>query len=78
MTFDSRQLLEALGIITTAKQAAVDPDLVRGVHDAGTPRGLAANAFSSISLDPPMVLVCVQHSSSTHPALHRASHLGIS
>ncbi|MGY4745940.1 ester cyclase, partial [Streptomyces sp. ATMOS53] len=32
VTFDSRQLLEALGIITTAKQAAVDPDLVRGVH----------------------------------------------
>ncbi|NEA99235.1 flavin reductase [Streptomyces sp. SID13726] len=91
VTFDSRQLLEALGIITTAQQAAVDPDLVRGVHrkfitgvtvvttdDDGTPRGLAVNAFSSISLDPPMVLVCVQRSSATHPALHRASHLGIS
>ncbi|MFI5795011.1 flavin reductase [Streptomyces sp. NPDC051677] len=91
VTFDSRQLLEALGIITTGHQAAVDADLVRGVHrkfitgvtvvttdDDGTPRGLAVNAFSSISLDPPMVLVCVQHSSSTHPALHRASHLGIS
>lgn len=91
VTFDSRQLLEALGIITTDRQAAVDPDLVRGVHrkfitgvtvvttdDEGTPRGLAVNAFSSISLDPPMVLVCVQRSSATHPALHRASHLGIS
>ncbi|MFE3598810.1 flavin reductase [Streptomyces sp. NPDC059096] len=91
VTFDSRQLLEALGIITTAHGAAVDSDLVRGVHrkfitgvtvvttdDDGTPRGLAVNAFSSISLDPPMVLVCVQRSSSTHPALHRASHLGIS
>ena len=91
VTFDSRQLLEALGIITTTQHAAVDPDLVRGVHrkfitgvtvvttdDDGTPRGLAVNAFSSISLDPPMVLVCVQRSSATHPALHRASHLGIS
>ncbi|WP_046730048.1 flavin reductase [Streptomyces humi] len=91
VTFDSRQLLEALGIITTAQRAAVDPDLVRGVHrkfitgvtvvttdDDGTPRGLAVNAFSSISLDPPMVLVCVQRSSATHPALHRAGHLGIS
>ncbi|MEU6553223.1 flavin reductase [Streptomyces sp. NPDC046915] len=91
VTFDSRQLLEALGIITTAQRAAVDPDLVRGVHrkfitgvtvvttdDDGSPRGLAVNAFSSISLDPPMVLVCVQRTSSTHPALHRASHLGIS
>lgn len=91
VTFDSRQLLEALGIITTGHAAAVDPDLVRGVHrkfitgvtvvttdDDGTPRGLAVNAFASISLDPPMVLVCVQRSSSTHPALHRATHLGIS
>ncbi|MFD4604605.1 flavin reductase [Streptomyces sp. NPDC058464] len=91
VTFDSRQMLEALGIITTAPQAAVDPDLVRGVHrkfttgvtvvttdDDGMPRGLACNAFSSISLDPPMVLVCVQRGSATHPALHRASHLGIS
>ncbi|MER5177536.1 flavin reductase [Streptomyces sp. NPDC002896] len=91
VTFDSRQLLEALGIVTTTQRAAVDPDLVRGVHrkfitgvtvvttdDDGTPKGLAVNAFSSISLDPPMVLVCVQRSSTTHPALHRASHLGIS
>ncbi|MFJ8825215.1 flavin reductase [Streptomyces sp. NPDC102467] len=91
VTFDSRQLLEALGIITTGHAAAVDPGLVKGVHrkfitgvtvvttdDAGTPKGLAVNAFSSISLDPPMVLVCVQRSSSTHPALHRATHLGVS
>ncbi|MFZ3572610.1 flavin reductase [Streptomyces sp. BH097] len=90
VTFDSRQLLEALGIITTAHEAAVDADLVKGVHrkfitgvtvvttdDDGTPKGLAVNAFSSISLDPPMVLVCVQRSSSTHPALHRATHIGI-
>ncbi|MGD6747407.1 flavin reductase [Streptomyces sp. BH106] len=90
VTFDSRQLLEALGIITTAHEAAVDADLVKGVHrkfitgvtvvttdDDGTPRGLAVNAFASISLDPPMVLVCVQRSSSTHPALHRATHIGI-
>ncbi|MFI0776799.1 flavin reductase [Streptomyces sp. NPDC021212] len=90
VTWDPRQLLEALGIITTTQEAAVDADLVRGVHrkfitgvtvvttdDGGTPRGLAVNAFSSISLDPPMVLVCVQRSSTTHPALHRATHLGI-
>lgn len=62
VTFDSRQLLEALGIITTAHEAAVDADLVKGVHrkfitgvtvvttdDGGTPKGLAVNAFSSIS-----------------------------
>lgn len=43
----------------------------------GRPRGLAANSFASVSLDPPLVLICVQRTSSTHPALFAATHLGI-
>ena len=45
--------------------------------DGETPRGLAVNAFSSISLEPPTVMVCVQHTSSTHDTLFRATHLAI-
>lgn len=45
--------------------------------DGETPRGLAVNAFSSISLDPPTVMVCVQRTSSTHDCLFRANHLAI-
>lgn len=45
--------------------------------DGGTPRGLAVNAFSSISLDPATVMVCVQRSSSTHDCLFRSDHLAI-
>jgi len=45
--------------------------------DGETPRGLAVNAFSSISLDPPLVMVCVQRTSSTHDCLFRAGHLAI-
>ncbi|MEV0598079.1 flavin reductase family protein [Streptomyces sp. NPDC050315] len=45
--------------------------------DGETPRGLAVNAFSSISLDPATVMVCVQHTSSTHDCLFRADHLAI-
>jgi flavin reductase (DIM6/NTAB) family NADH-FMN oxidoreductase RutF len=47
------------------------------VMDGDRPRGLAVNAFSSISLDPPTVLVCVQRTSSTYESLFRASHLAI-
>jgi flavin reductase (DIM6/NTAB) family NADH-FMN oxidoreductase RutF len=45
--------------------------------DDDTPRGLAVNAFASISLDPPTVMVCVQRTSSTHDCLFRADHLAI-
>lgn len=45
--------------------------------DEDKPRGLAVNAFSSISLDPPTVMVCVQRTSSTHDCLFRAGHLAI-
>ncbi len=45
--------------------------------DEEVPRGLAVNAFSSISLDPPTVMVCVQRTSSTHDCLFRARHLAI-
>lgn len=43
----------------------------------GIPYGLAVNAFSSISLDPPLVLVCVNESSKSYPAVFEADHLGI-
>lgn len=45
--------------------------------DDDVPRGLAVNAFASISLDPPTVIVCVQRTSSTHDCLFRAQHLSI-
>lgn len=38
--------------------------------DAGSrPTGLTVSAFASLSLDPPLVLVCVDHKSQTYPAL---------
>ena len=45
--------------------------------DGDKPLGLAVNAFASISLDPPTVMVAVQHTSSTHDCLFRADHLAI-
>jgi flavin reductase (DIM6/NTAB) family NADH-FMN oxidoreductase RutF len=70
--------------------STVDPDIIRAAHrkfvtgvtvvttdDAGAPRGLAVNAFCSISLEPPQVLVCVQTSSTTYPALLRATHFAV-
>lgn len=36
---------------------------------SGAPVGIAANSFTSLSLDPPLVLLCVAKSSSTWPLL---------
>jgi len=36
----------------------------------GRPTGLTASAVTSVSLNPPMILVCVAHSSQSHPAFH--------
>lgn len=43
----------------------------------GQPYGLAVNAFSSVSLDPPLVLVCVSTTAQTHEHLLRGEHVGI-
>jgi len=36
------------------------------------PLGLAANAFTSVSLDPPLVLVCMARTSTTWPKIRRS------
>ena len=33
----------------------------------GRPSGLTASAFTSVSLDPPLILVCVDHAATAHP-----------
>jgi flavin reductase (DIM6/NTAB) family NADH-FMN oxidoreductase RutF len=44
----------------------------------GVPVGLAASSFTSVSLEPPLVSVCVAHSSTTWPVLRAASRFGVS
>ncbi|WLQ68704.1 flavin reductase family protein [Streptomyces glycanivorans] len=41
--------------------------------EAGNPRGLTASAVSSLSLDPPLILVCLDRGSRTHDVLVAAN-----
>jgi flavin reductase (DIM6/NTAB) family NADH-FMN oxidoreductase RutF len=43
--------------------------IVTTLEPDGTPRGLTTNAVTSVSADPPLLLVCVDRSSRTLPAL---------
>jgi flavin reductase (DIM6/NTAB) family NADH-FMN oxidoreductase RutF len=45
--------------------------------DDARPTGLTASAVSSVSLDPPLVLVCVAHTSQSHPAFRRGGKFAV-
>lgn len=47
------------------------------LDDAGEVHGMTANAFTSVSLDPPLVLVCVDHKARTHAHLHTRKRFGV-
>lgn len=67
---DVLQLRRAFGAFATG---------VTVVTVAGdTPHGMTANSFTSVSLDPPLVLVCVGRSAIMHGLLVEASHFGVS
>ena len=45
---------------------------------AGRDHGMTVSAFSSVSLEPPLVAVCVDHAASMHGLLREHMHIGIS
>lgn len=71
MAVDPMEFRRTLGCFATGVTVitATDP--------AGNPRGLTANAFSSLSLDPTLILVCVDHRSDTFPVIGQASSFAV-
>lgn len=59
------------------RQFVTGVTIVTTIDGNGRPRGLAANSYASVSLEPPLVLVCVQKTTSTYPSLFTSTHLGI-
>lgn len=45
---------------------------------SGDPWGLTVSSFTSVSLDPPLVLVCIDRSSDTHDRILEAPGFGVS
>ena len=46
-------------------------------EDADRDAGMTVTAFSSLSLDPPLILVCIGYAASIAPALARATHFAV-
>jgi flavin reductase (DIM6/NTAB) family NADH-FMN oxidoreductase RutF len=52
--------------------------IVTAVDSDGADHGMTATAFASVSLVPPLVLVCVDQSATMHAVLQRATHFSVS
>ncbi len=68
---DPRTLRDALGCFGTGVTVVTTLDA------EGGPIGLTANSFTSVSLDPPLLLVCLARSSNSLPAFEAAEHFAV-
>jgi flavin reductase (DIM6/NTAB) family NADH-FMN oxidoreductase RutF len=70
MSVSPLEFRKAMGCFATGV-TIVTVDLDGEVH------GMTANAFASVSLDPLLILVCVDHNARTHAHLHARKRFGI-
>jgi flavin reductase (DIM6/NTAB) family NADH-FMN oxidoreductase RutF len=68
---DQRTLRDALGSFATGVT------VVTCVDAKGRPFGLTVNSFTSVSLDPPLLLVCIAKTARCANALSEAPHFGV-
>jgi flavin reductase len=78
MSLNASEFRTAMGCFATGVTIItvdVEGDLEGESH--GEVHGMTANAFASVSLDPMLVLVCVDHAARTHAHLHAKKRFGI-
>ena len=67
----SEQFRQACGRFATGVAIASVMD------SQGTPHGLTVSSFTSVSLDPPLILICVGHEVTSIDVFRKASHFAI-
>lgn len=68
---DSRTLRDAMGCFATGVT------VVTAMGPAGDPVGLTASSFTSVSLEPPLLLVCIASNAGSADTLRAASHFAV-
>ncbi|MGE6697970.1 flavin reductase family protein [Hyphomonas sp. NPDC076900] len=68
---DARTLRDALGCFATGVTILTARD------SAGQPVGLTANSFTSVSLDPPLLLACIARSSASSEVFRASAHFAV-
>lgn len=62
---------------TAMSNFATGVTVVTTIDEHGQPHAMTANSFTSVCLDPPVVLICVAHSTHTYKYLEKAGRFGI-
>lgn len=70
-SFDSKQLRDVLGTFTTGVTVVTTRDA------NGVDHGVTANSFSSVSLDPPLILWSQAYTSKSLPAFRESRHFAV-
>jgi len=70
MTLTPSDFRQAMGCFATGVTVIT-------VDQYGEVHGMTANAFTSVSLDPTLILVCVDHRARTHSHLHARKRFGV-
>ena len=68
---DNDEFRSALG------QFATGVTVITTLDDEGKPHSMTANAFSSICLDPPTIMVCIAHGTNTHGFMEKNKRFGV-
>ena len=68
---DTLELRRAFGCFVTGVT------VVTAIDGEGRPRGFTANSFTSVSLDPPLVLVCIARTAGSYALFSTTAHFAI-
>lgn len=71
MTVDQREFRDTVGCFATGIT------VITTVDEDNNPVGLTANSFTSLSLDPPMVLFCIDRNVASFDAFHANRHFAV-
>jgi flavin reductase (DIM6/NTAB) family NADH-FMN oxidoreductase RutF len=70
-SLDIAELRQTLGSYATGVT------VVTTLDSEGEPKGFTANSFTSVSLDPPLVLVCIGKGAACYPAFTSTAQFGV-
>jgi flavin reductase (DIM6/NTAB) family NADH-FMN oxidoreductase RutF len=71
MSIDQREFRNAMGCFATGVT------IVTTLDDDGAPIGITVNSFTSLSLDPPLVLFCLDRNSRSFDSFHANRHFAV-